>query len=324
MKRNKIRIGSLVLLGLAGLHAQGLLACTSRVTTTVSFPSPMLISVDFPLGTPLGTAQSVTTIDCTGDTKNYELNRSKSNAGYGMSDVEGVIQSGFVAVGVRWTNYNSATGETTLMSTKQFNNNSGPKLPLAKGVTTLTDTWEFIKVGSGNLPHPGAFDMRPVAMDKVSKETTTVVMSDLLTYQFEPVEFVVPSCQAPGDLTVDMGLKRNTDFSGVGSTTLAKPIDIALQCEQNANVFITLSGDIDTSQPGTLKLSPSGQTASGVGVQILDEAGVPVAFDTKLSHGKTSEAGLYTLKYQARYIQTAKTIVGGQANAALTYTLKYN
>ncbi|MFZ5960554.1 fimbrial protein [Pseudomonas knackmussii] len=324
MKRNKTRLASLALLGAASLHTEGLIACTSKVTTSVSYPSPLLISVDFPLGTVLGTAQSVTTIDCTGDTKNYELRRSRSNAAYGMSDVEGVVQSGFIAVGVRWTNYNSATGETTLMTRTPLHDGSGPKLQLAKGVTTLTDTWELIKIGSGNLPAPGTFNMRPVAMDKVNKGTTTVVMSDLLTYQFESVDFVVPSCQAPGDLTVDMGQKRNTDFSGVGSTTAAKPIDIVLQCEQNANVFITLSGDIDSSQPGTLKLSPAGQTASGVGVQILDESGEPVAFNTKLSHGQTSEAGPYTLKYQARYIQTAKTIVAGQANAALTYTLKYN
>ncbi|WP_160286602.1 fimbrial protein [Pseudomonas knackmussii] len=324
MKRNKTRLASLALLGAASLHAEGLLACTSKVTTSVDFPSPMLIAVDFPLGTVLGTATVVTTLDCMDDLGLYELRRSKSNAGYGMSDVEGVVQSGFVAVGVRWTNHNSATGETTLMTSAQMNSSAGPKLPLEKGVITLTDTWEFIKVGSGALPAPGNFTMQAVAMDKTVRQSAAIAVSDQLTYQFAPAQFVVPSCRAPGDLTVDMGQKRNTDFSGVGSTTPAKPIDIALQCEQNANVFITLSGDIDSSQPGTLKLSPSGQTASGVGVQILDEAGVPVAFDTKLSHGQTSEAGPYTLKYQARYIQTAKTIVAGQANAALTYTLKYN
>lgn len=323
MKRNKIRIGSLALLGLAGLYSQGLLAsCTSKVTA-VRFPSTMLITADFPNGTVLGTATTVTSIDCGPNGRSSELGRSSENAGYGMSDVDGVVQSGFVAVGVRWTNYNSASGATTLMSAKRLNDPSRPWLALADGVTTLTDTWEFIKVGSSAPPKPGTFNMASVLMNAVVAGLGDPTQYDVLTYQFSPVQFVVPTCQAPGDLTVELGQKGLRDFSGVGGAAAAKPIDIVLQCEPSASVFITLSGDIDSSQPGTLKLSQAGQTASGVGVQILDEAGEPVKFDTRLSYGRPSAAGPYTLKYQARYIQTAKTILGGQANAALTYTLRY-
>jgi major type 1 subunit fimbrin (pilin) len=83
---------------------------------------------------------------------------------------------------------------------------------------------------------------------------------------------------------------------------------------------------IDASK-GLLSIAPGDGflAARGVGVQLLDSAGLPVALSRNLPQNMVLDADTKSLNISlgARYLQTAETVTPGQANAMATYTIIY-
>jgi len=74
---------------------------------------------------------------------------------------------------------------------------------------------------------------------------------------------------------------------------------------------------------GVLKITQGGSgTATGVGIQVVDNQGVPVKFGEDTLVGP-SKNGDYVLPYTARYYQTGNKVTPGRADGTATFTLDY-
>lgn len=126
-------------------------------------------------------------------------------------------------------------------------------------------------------------------------------------------------------VNVPMGLTRNIDFSGPGSTGNDNTFDIALDCTAGTRVSMRLdpgSAGLADASNGVLNLNGgSGAQASGVGIQVLYND-APVQFGTAMSVG-TSRGGFTDLLLKARYYQTGSKVMPGQADATATFTMTY-
>ncbi len=167
-------------------------------------------------------------------------------------------------------------------------------------------------------------------------DTSSLVYANL---QVSPVQFKVvpPTCTTNSDtanLAIQLQAAFLRDFTGVGSTTKPMPFNINLSnCYKNPKVTMSLTGTADPDYPaaaanGVLKVV--GGTATGVGVQLLGNAGgtpVPFALNqdvvigTVNGNGKTDS---FTFPMIARYIQTNAKVAAGSVNATATINLTYN
>lgn len=153
------------------------------------------------------------------------------------------------------------------------------------------------------------------------------------TANINSVRILAPTCQittATKNQTVSLGEVRMNRFSGVGSTAAEKTFNIGVTCDmsekqQGNAVSLILEGSADPSnKPGVLQLSSDAdKVAVGVGIQILDgKTNTPVKFGEPVAIGN-SAAGTIDMPFKARYYQTAKDIIPGQADGMVTLTLSY-
>jgi type 1 fimbria pilin len=78
-----------------------------------------------------------------------------------------------------------------------------------------------------------------------------------------------------------------------------------------------------SNEQGVLKITQGGtSTATGVGIQVIDNQSVPVKFGDDALVG-TSKDGDYVLPYTARYFQTGDKVTPGRADGTATFTLDY-
>lgn len=143
------------------------------------------------------------------------------------------------------------------------------------------------------------------------------------------------TCTVSGDVsqTVPLGSYTTNSSSGLGSgigqTSTATAFNVQLNCEAllsgTFDVMMQFDGDASSglSDVGVVALN-SASTASGVGVQILNENQQPIALATPFNVASYPlSSALITVPLYARYYQTASVINPGTANAVATYTLSY-
>lgn len=152
-----------------------------------------------------------------------------------------------------------------------------------------------------------------------------------MVVQLGDVRILAPSCQvAVGskNQTVNMGQEYRNRFRGVGSTTANKDFQVVVNCQASPNgientVSLTMDATPDPSNtPGVLSTDGGPGTATGVGIQVLDGNGQPVAFGQPRELG-LSKDGDYVVPFKARYYQVANGLGGGKANGRATVTLSY-
>lgn len=126
-------------------------------------------------------------------------------------------------------------------------------------------------------------------------------------------------------ISVPLGNFSNTQFTGVGTTLGDKSFNVGLTCDKDAKINASLDGtqNADISKTSVLALTNAGQsgTATGVGVQLL-YGGVPLEINKNILL-KTSDGGLETLPFTARYYQTKTAVGGGLANTSATLNITY-
>ncbi|WP_170297481.1 fimbrial protein [Burkholderia latens] len=142
------------------------------------------------------------------------------------------------------------------------------------------------------------------------------------------------TCKTP-DVAVDMGtFLKERAFTGVGSATQWKPVNIALQnCPaftSNVTLRYTLTPGtpIVNSSQGIIALKPEAgkPTATGIGLQIAKANRTAVTYNQLMPvdfKPQFVEDGNYTIPLLARYYQTASAVTPGTANALVTFTLNY-
>ncbi|WP_157658608.1 fimbrial protein [Burkholderia ubonensis] len=136
------------------------------------------------------------------------------------------------------------------------------------------------------------------------------------------------TCQTP-DVTVPMGSVNSRNFTGVGSVAGTKPFNLALNnCPSGINsvkyrIDPSTAYDAATS---VIALTSSGSpgTATGVGLQLRDNAGnpLPLAQDITFS-GYDPAGGSFNIPLQAAYYQNGSSVGPGLANASVQFTMTY-
>lgn len=140
--------------------------------------------------------------------------------------------------------------------------------------------------------------------------------------------FNVVACQTP-DVQVPLGKWPQTTFTGIGSTSGTKPVNLNLNsCPPGLN-SITYRIDPVTAVVNAAKsvvALDASSSATGVGVQLLDGTGTqpfPLQTWTTFTGYDAATGGDYTIPLNARYYQTAATVTTGMANSSMTFTMQY-
>ncbi|KLR43202.1 fimbrial protein [Enterobacter ludwigii] len=127
------------------------------------------------------------------------------------------------------------------------------------------------------------------------------------------------------DLEVPLGDYHKSAFRGPGSTTNWAIFWLDLRCQPGTRVSMTVNAAADPSgTQGVMQLDHSPLSASGVGVQLWsDVTDSPVELGTLTYYNTSVFGGGDSLKFQARYYQTGRTVTAGIASATATFTMTY-
>ncbi|HDR9106870.1 TPA: type 1 fimbrial protein [Burkholderia vietnamiensis] len=171
-------------------------------------------------------------------------------------------------------------------------------------------------VGAGDAP-AGSLSAQ-MKLDGLSVATLTTTGFRVTT----------PACAVP-DLSVDMGQLVTNRFTGAGSSAGDTPFDLRLNACPAGRTGIYYRFDPTTQVvPGTgdsVATLNGASSATGIGLQLLDASGKPVAFGTTAKVTRyAGAAGDYSVPLRARFYQTAAAVTAGSANASITVTMSYD
>ncbi|UHM93640.1 fimbrial protein [Rahnella victoriana] len=126
-------------------------------------------------------------------------------------------------------------------------------------------------------------------------------------------------------LNVNLGDFLTTDFTGVGYKTKQVSLPISLQCNAGTkvNAVLAAESDSDSQNTGVIKLSSDADSASGIGIQLIDGKGQVLKLNENIYVGMAASEGDFEFNWTASYIQTQSVVTPGNANASATITLTY-
>jgi major type 1 subunit fimbrin (pilin) len=145
-------------------------------------------------------------------------------------------------------------------------------------------------------------------------------------------ELVNAACAVSTDSSnqeVKLGQYRTASFAKTGDTSAKIPFSIVLNdCDPTvaATAAVAFTGQVDAKDNTLLAVASSdnADTATGVGIEILDTASATLAPNgATFSTAQNLVEGTNTLRFTARYKATADTTAPGQANADATFVMKY-
>lgn len=146
---------------------------------------------------------------------------------------------------------------------------------------------------------------------------------------------VEPTCTVQTDskqITVPLGNRPVTSFSGVGSVGPTVPFSIHLgACSNVSQVTIQFNADADDDYPSAAAagvLSTTGSpspAATGVGIQLMDgrTSSPMILLQPKVMWNGTSGTTSISLPFGARYIQTRSMVTPGYAHGSAHFVLSY-
>lgn len=130
------------------------------------------------------------------------------------------------------------------------------------------------------------------------------------------------------NIPVDLQTNNAKDFFRVGTTGPAKPFSIILApCgSEVGDVKVQFSGVADDTNSDLLKIDSGNGTASGVGIELLDnqQQQIPLNSDfSSLTAVSLVPGTTNTLNYYARLMSTRYPVGAGAVTATATFTLEY-
>lgn len=151
------------------------------------------------------------------------------------------------------------------------------------------------------------------------------------SYAITPVAVVPLSCTTP-NVVVPLGAHLTSEMGTVGATTKAVGFNVQINnCPAGLKTVyygISPNTTVVNGTNGVVALD-STSTASGVGIQLLNGGGTPITLTTggvtwaTLGAYSSATGGSYTVPMQARYYQTATTVMPGSANTTMTLYMNY-
>lgn len=127
-----------------------------------------------------------------------------------------------------------------------------------------------------------------------------------------------------GSIDVHLGKVPVSQFGGSGTTAGEKVFNLPVSCNDSVNVAMQMNApSYISASNGIIAINSSGNSASGVGVQVLYNNN-PVVFGQFFNVGSIPSAGAtLNIPLTARYYQSESTVVPGIANASATVTMSY-
>jgi type 1 fimbria pilin len=326
-------------------HAQCTQGTLGTETLNFSFPATATIPRDAPLGTTIGTPQTITTsLAPTDASKGYGVNCTSSTTysyanilGGGAASSSGIIPTGIPGIAYKVTTNATPTGINTASGTLAasiftvagnssctttpcFLTLSGPGKPV-----TLT----FINTGqiSGTKIIPAGEVFRVTVGPYID---TDIVLANSIQVIGQTCAITTPS------IPVTLGNIKSSVFTATGTKSPAVPFNIGLDCTGVAtNVGITFTDNTNIGNTtNILSLSPSTglPNATGVGIQIVrQQTGTAVTYGpdspvvgnvNQIMLG-ASNSSTQNYAFTGQYISTATKVTAGPANGVATFTMSY-
>ena len=130
---------------------------------------------------------------------------------------------------------------------------------------------------------------------------------------------------ATKDQTVVLGNIPSASFNAAGdkSTSVDFTIDLSNCPASVLKVLTKFDGVSDAANTSLLALD-TGETATGVGIEIAEQDGTPIALHTaSKTYAVDTTAHTVSLPYLARYVSTVASVGAGTANGTSQFTLNY-
>lgn len=126
-------------------------------------------------------------------------------------------------------------------------------------------------------------------------------------------------------LDVKLGTYGSNEFTAAGDTTAKMSFKIALtDCPVSVTqAAVNFDGTSDATNAALLKLTQDAGVATGVGIQLYDNAGTEISLHTP-SKTYPLVAGSNNLPFNASYKSTAATVTAGPANSVANFSIIYN
>ncbi|MDC9613107.1 fimbrial protein [Xenorhabdus khoisanae] len=147
------------------------------------------------------------------------------------------------------------------------------------------------------------------------KEHNTV-----FTYKIPSFNVTARSCEITTPIvSVQIGAVLKSHFKNIGDTAGGRSFEINVQCKGSPNANITWEPG-KTNTNGVIN-ADSTSSATGIGIQMLDDKGNPVKFGEQQALGTINSSK--PLSYKAQYYQTSNIVIAGSVNATATFTVDY-
>jgi major type 1 subunit fimbrin (pilin) len=142
----------------------------------------------------------------------------------------------------------------------------------------------------------------------------------------QPIVLTQPGCTTP-TVDVDMGRQKVSEFRGIGSRLAVVPFSIALtNCSTGINSVMYRLDPVTSIVTGAASVVALNATSSatGIGVQILDDSSNPLALGKNLAlPSYNTKGGTATIPLNAANYQTGGKVGAGTANTSLIFTMTY-
>lgn len=181
-------------------------------------------------------------------------------------------------------------------------------------------TLRIIKIGA--VTAGASMQSGPVGYVSINNDINAFIINTSRTISVSTL-----SCKTP-DVTVRMGDKnRVSAFKGVGQSLAPVNFSIGLkECPEGINkVSYELRPNttiVDAAR--SVVALDNGSTAKGVGLQLLDNTGNPVALNKTIVFTEYDNAGgNFNIPLKAAYHQTGAVVQPGTANSSVTFLMSY-
>lgn len=313
------------------LLASSLLTCPSAASADSVVPPTLTLTFDQPLNPPSDAAvstmvaETASALSGSADTT-CTLQRDVQVTGtpvLGWTPSGSTIyQTGVPGIGIRFSVTDMWNGQYTDVPLTQA-------LPVWKGAFSVFLRGQLIvtgPIGSGPL---GPF---PTVKIKYSGPCISPVETTNSLIATSRATVRTPTCEV-------LNSKQNVvlppvsvgSLPDVGSTAVSVPLNIQLNCPQNANVFVTMSDALNGSNRSSVLSIGSGATAKGVGIALFRSDNSRINFGPDSSAkdnsnqwfaGTTRSSGTFNIPMRASYVRT-DVMSPGTVSASATFTLSY-
>lgn len=288
---------------------------------------------DLPVGAVLSTTINVVNFQC--NKKNMPTGSyswlvylTGSNPSYGSAVLNGVVPTQYAGIGLRFTNHNSSTNSSQIMTTSTLNDSRvGRGIGVDKGGAntehTFTNTFELVKTG----PIDKGISTLSLSSFTMSfrglNQSASAIDKALIEFSFMPANLTYKGCELTQENKhVQLDYVSHNSFSGIDSKRAEQAFNIQLTCDKNTPVKVFFNSNVVNSTGRTILPLSSDSTAKGIGIYITDSVGKEID-PQSIVYDLRAQSNNVNLEFKGGYIQTEERVSPGSTNATLIFEIKY-